>query len=79
MHAKPCMLTDSSLSSSSSVMTPYFANQSCDPFTPQSQACLMGNYARYAIDVKTVDDLVAGVKFASEKNVRFVIRNTGHE
>jgi hypothetical protein len=39
----------------------------------------MGNYARYAIDVKTVDDLVAGVKFASEKNVRFVIRNTGHE
>ncbi|EHK98560.1 putative 6-hydroxy-D-nicotine oxidase [Glarea lozoyensis 74030] len=67
------------LSSSSSVMTPFFANQSCDPFTPQTQACLLGNYVRYAVDVQTVDDIVAGVKFAADNNVRFVVRNTGHD
>lgn len=68
-----------SLYSSSSVMAPYFANQSCDPFTPQSQACLLGNYVSYAINVTTVEDIQAGVAFAAANNVRFVIRNTGHE
>jgi hypothetical protein len=79
MNDGPCVLNFGSLGSSSSVMQAYFANQSCDPFTPQSSACLLGNYVRYAIDVKTVDDIIAGVKFASKNNVRFVIRNTGHE
>lgn len=68
-----------SLPSSSSVMQAYFANQSCDPFTSEAQPCLLGNYVRYAIDVSTVDDIIAGITFAQENNIRFVIRNTGHE
>jgi hypothetical protein len=60
-------------------MQPYFANQSCDAFTPESQPCLLGNYVRYAINVSTVDDVIAGVNFAQENNIRFVIRNTGHD
>ena len=60
-------------------MQAYFANQSCDPFTAESSPCLVGNYVRYAINVTTSDDLIAGVKFASKNNIRLVIRNTGHE
>ncbi|RFU28033.1 hypothetical protein B7463_g8305, partial [Scytalidium lignicola] len=72
-------LVQTHLDSSSSVMAPYFANQSCDPFTAESQSCLLGNYVRYAINVSTVDDVIAGVKFAERNNIRFVIRNTGHD
>ncbi|CAG8979299.1 hypothetical protein HYALB_00002422 [Hymenoscyphus albidus] len=67
------------LPSSSSVMQAFFANQSCDPFTPREQPCLLGNYARYAIDVITVDDIKASLSFAQENNVRFLVRNTGHD
>ncbi|TVY83258.1 FAD-linked oxidoreductase ZEB1 [Lachnellula suecica] len=68
-----------SLSSSSSVMAPLFANQSCDPFTAETSACLLGNYVRYAINVTSTDDIIAGVAFATANNIRFVIRNTGHD
>jgi hypothetical protein len=77
--ANSCSKLQGSLDSSSSVMAPYFANQSCDPFTAESKPCLLGNYVRYAINVSTVNDVIAGVKFAESNNIRFVIRNTGHE
>ncbi|OJI82813.1 hypothetical protein ASPTUDRAFT_191301 [Aspergillus tubingensis CBS 134.48] len=67
------------LVSSSSVMQPYFANQSCDPFQPESRPCLLGNYVSYAVNVSTTDDVVAAVNFAKENNIRLVIRNTGHD
>jgi hypothetical protein len=60
-------------------MAPYFQNQSCDPFTPQSTQCTLGNYASYSINVTNYEDAKAGVKFANEKNIRLVIKNTGHE
>ena len=60
-------------------MQAYFANQSCDPFTPRSQPCLLGNYVSYAINVSSTADVVAGVAFAASNNVRLVVRNTGHE
>jgi len=60
-------------------MQAYFANQSCDPFTAEPSPCLVGNYVRYAINVTTADDVIAGVNFASKNNIRLVIRNTGHE
>ena len=60
-------------------MAPYFANQSCDPFQPPSSQCVVGSYIQYAIDVQTKEDVVAGLKFASEKNIRLVVRNTGHD
>ncbi|KAH6684560.1 putative isoamyl alcohol oxidase [Halenospora varia] len=72
-------LPQTHLASSSSVMAPMFANQSCDPFTAESTTCKLGNYVRYAINVTTVNDLIAGVKFADDNNIRFVIRNTGHD
>ncbi|OBS22752.1 hypothetical protein FPOA_09081 [Fusarium poae] len=65
--------------SSSSMMAPIFANQSCDPFQPRDKPCTLGNYVRYAVNVTSVEDVAAGLKFAKEKNIRFVIRNTGHD
>ena len=68
-----------SFESSSSIMAPYFANNSCDPYTPRSQPCLLGNYASYAIEVTSIEDVVAGLSFADKNNIRLVVRNTGHE
>jgi hypothetical protein len=60
-------------------MQTYFANQSCDPFTPESKPCVLGNYVSYAVNVSSSDDVVAAISFAQSNNIRFVIRNTGHE
>ncbi|KAJ6526891.1 hypothetical protein DFH09DRAFT_1045946 [Mycena vulgaris] len=65
--------------SSSSVMAPFFANQSCDPFLPESAQCIIGTYVQYAINVTTADDVSAGIQFAIKYNIRLVIRNTGHD
>ncbi|KAF4614409.1 hypothetical protein G7Y89_g15329 [Cudoniella acicularis] len=61
------------------IMNAYFQNQSCDPFTPTSQPCELGNYAVYSINVTGAQDVVAGLKFAQEKNIRLVIKTTGHD
>jgi hypothetical protein len=68
---------DASFSSSSSVMAPYF--QSCDPYTSKTTPCTLGDYIDYSINVTSAEDVVAGLKFAQENNIRLVIRNTGHE
>lgn len=67
------------MSDPSSVMAPFFANQSCDPFTDEDIPCTYGNYVRYAVNVSTSDDVIATIAFAKEHNIRFVIRNTGHD
>ncbi|EED16287.1 isoamyl alcohol oxidase, putative [Talaromyces stipitatus ATCC 10500] len=72
-------LPQTHISSSSSIMQTFFANQSCDPFTPESTPCLMGNYVDYAVNVSSANDVIAAVNFAKKNNIRFVIRNTGHD
>ena len=68
-----------SFTSSSSIMSPIFLNQSCDPFTPAAQPCSIGNYVSYSINVTGPSDVAAGLSFAQERNIRLVIKNTGHE
>lgn len=58
---------------------PYFQNQSCDPYTPEAQPCVLGNYASFSINVTNAADIIAGLRFAQKKNIRVVIKNTGHE
>lgn len=60
-------------------MSMYFGNYTCDPFTPTSQPCLLGNHVSYVINVTGPADIKAGISFAKNKNVRLVIKNTGHE
>ncbi|KAF5352996.1 hypothetical protein D9758_007905 [Tetrapyrgos nigripes] len=67
------------LPSSSSVMTPFFANGSCDPFTPPDAQCIIGSYVQYAVNVSTKAHVVKTLGFAREHNLRFVVRNTGHD
>ena len=67
------------MESSSSVIAPFFANQSCDPWTPASQPCTLGNYVSYAVDATSAADIIEAVDFVRQHNIRLVIRNTGHE
>ncbi|KAM0541150.1 hypothetical protein ACHAPJ_013368 [Fusarium lateritium] len=60
-------------------MAPLFANQSCDPFQPKAKPCTLGNYVRYTVDARSSKDVAAALKFAQQKNIRLVIRNTGHD
>lgn len=60
-------------------MQPFFANQSCDPFMPQSTPCQLGNYVSYAVNVSCAMDVQAALSFAKKANIRVVVRNTGHE
>ncbi|KAH6629017.1 hypothetical protein C7974DRAFT_358570 [Boeremia exigua] len=65
--------------SSSSVMAPFFANQSCDPFQPRERPCELGNYARFAVNVSGPADVQRTIEFATSRNIRLVVRNTGHD
>lgn len=60
-------------------MAPFFANQSCDPWTSRERPCELGTYVRYAVNATGAEDIAAAVIFAREKNVRLVVRNTGHD
>lgn len=64
---------------SSSPMAPFWANASCDPFTAPQDQCVIGAYVQYAVKAAGVADYQATLAFAAEKNIRLVIRNTGHD
>ncbi|KAJ6024875.1 FAD binding domain protein [Penicillium herquei] len=65
--------------SSSSFMAPLFTNGTCDPYHPISKPCTLGNFVRYAVNVSTPTHVAKTLKFATEHNIRFIIRNTGHD
>ncbi|KAF2726629.1 FAD-binding domain-containing protein [Polyplosphaeria fusca] len=60
-------------------MAPYWANRSCDPFGARDEACVKGTYLQYAVQVESVSDITRTVQFAGSRNLRLVIRNTGHD
>lgn len=66
------------------IMSPYWLNNSCSPFAPYAGqdgtgSCTLGNLAQYTIRVMSADDVVAGIKFARQQNIRLTIKNTGHD
>ncbi|KAI4242030.1 MAG: hypothetical protein L6R40_004257 [Gallowayella cf. fulva] len=63
----------------SSIINPWQQNGSCDPFTPQTTPCTLGNYVDYSIKVSSWQDVAAGIQFAQKKNIRLVVKNTGHD
>lgn len=74
---------DKRLSASSSFPFPAEVSwpfaQACDPYPPLNKTCELGKYVSYSINVEGPDDVVAGIDFAKENDVRLVIKNTGHE
>lgn len=64
---------------SHSTMAPIFANESCDPFTSREAQCIIGSYVQYAVNATDASDYIATLDFARHRNIRLVIRNTGHD
>ena len=73
------ILVDPHIQSSSSVMPQIWANASCNPFDPASLACRLDDYVQYTVNVTQQSDVKAALKFVQDHNIRFVIRNTGHD
>ncbi|KAL0574023.1 hypothetical protein V5O48_007926 [Marasmius crinis-equi] len=63
----------------STLMDPIFLNKSCDPFDPRETPCRIGAYVQYAVNVSTPDHVVKTTQFVKEHNIRFVVKNTGHD
>ncbi|THU86839.1 FAD-binding domain-containing protein [Dendrothele bispora CBS 962.96] len=63
---------DSVISPTGLVGCPYF------PLT-NNATCAQGRVPPYAVNVSSIQDIVDSVKFASENNLRLVVKNTGHE
>lgn len=64
---------------SHSTMAPLFANASCDPFTERDAQCVVGSYVQYAVNATGASDYIETLAFARERNIRLVVRNTGHD
>ncbi|KAG0236152.1 hypothetical protein BGW42_004036 [Actinomortierella wolfii] len=47
--------------------------------TNQTQPCHQGNVPLYTVNVSTVADVQATVRFAAKHNIRLVVKNTGHD
>lgn len=60
-------------------MAPAVGNETCDPFTSESEQCVLGNMVVYAVNASQPSDFSATIAFAKANNIRLVIRNTGHE
>lgn len=42
-------------------------------------SCSIGDQPRYTVNATEIADVVVGVNFARKKNIRLVVRNTGHD
>ncbi|KAI0475371.1 hypothetical protein GGR56DRAFT_645769 [Xylariaceae sp. FL0804] len=62
-----------------SPMAYFFANLSCDPFTPRDAQCVVGSYVAYVVNATGASDYQKTIAFAKQHNIRLVIRNTGHD
>ncbi|RYP90243.1 hypothetical protein DL770_003612 [Monosporascus sp. CRB-9-2] len=62
-----------------SPMAAFFANLSCDPFTPCQAQCVVGAYVPYAVNASSASDYRETIAFAKKHNIRLVIRNTGQD
>ncbi|KAF9266646.1 FAD binding domain protein [Marasmius fiardii PR-910] len=63
----------------SSVMDTLFLNNTCNPFTARELPCEIGPYVQYAVNVSSPDHVIKTVQFVKEHNIRFVVKNTGHD
>ncbi|KAE9396602.1 FAD binding domain protein [Gymnopus androsaceus JB14] len=71
--------TEMHIAHPSSIMDAVFLNKSCDPFTPRESPCYIGSYVQYAVNVSEPNHIVKTIDFARKHNMRFVVKNTGHD
>lgn len=71
--------------SSSSPMAPFWSNNTCSPYSTPSAPCSSAGLVQYAVNVSaesleaSIADYRATLDFISKRNIRLVIRNTGHD
>jgi hypothetical protein len=41
--------------------------------------CSIGDQPRYTVNATSIADVAAGINFARQRNIRLVVRNTGHD
>ena len=72
-----------------SIDSPLWANNSCNPIyengtsvaggpTAGERGCTIGAHPVYAVNATSADVISTAVKFAAKKNIRLVVKNTGH-
>ncbi|KAF9913686.1 hypothetical protein BX616_009742 [Lobosporangium transversale] len=55
-----------------------FNNKGCRGFN-QTEPCFQGAVPLYTINATSVQDVQQAVRFAAKKNIRLVVKNTGHD
>lgn len=73
--------SNSSFQSLSPVGYVYPTDETCPP-VPAGQtpgSCILGPAPVYTINATEPAELAAGIAFAKSKNIRLVVRNTGHD
>lgn len=54
-------------------------NQTCYIGTPQNVPCRQGRISPYSVSARSAEDIIAAVRFATEHDIRLVVKNTGHD
>ncbi|KAI5782665.1 FAD/FMN-containing isoamyl alcohol oxidase-like protein MreA [Geopyxis carbonaria] len=72
---------DSSLHAAhpSSIMWPLFQGLTCLPQDGPSGTCTRGGYPVYVLTARNPRDVQLAVNFARNRNIRLVVKNTGHD
>lgn len=62
-------------------MSPQYQGMTCLPGDGSiaNATCTVGGYPLYVVDARNAWDVQAAVNFARNKNIRLVIKNTGHD
>ncbi|KAF9262229.1 FAD-binding domain-containing protein [Marasmius fiardii PR-910] len=63
----------------SSVMDHALTRKSCDPFDSRELPCQIGSYAQHVVNVSSPDHVIKTLQFVKEHNIRFVVKNSGHD
>lgn len=66
-----------------SIDYPLYANNSCLPETAAGnapgQSCSLGGYPTYIVNATEEQHVAVAMKWASERNIRIVVKGTGHD
>jgi FAD/FMN-containing dehydrogenase len=57
----------------------YYSNDTCVPGTNAADSCTLGYYGVYVVVARSEEHVKTTLDFAREHNLRFVVRNTGHD
>lgn len=66
-----------------SISSPVYANNSCLPpgavGYDEAVGCHLGGYPIYVANATSDEQITLAVKFASDRNIRIVVKGTGHD